>query len=131
MGNKLNRICLLFLKGRYHKIQMIAMCHEPAQIINTARMSCDTIHLTTYKEADLIKNLNEIYKCEQRFLEIINDLNDSYYNYTAGTFIELRYGMIKYNMKEKNFIVIDRNRTMIYDSRVGFLDLKALSLKEK
>ena len=29
------------------------------------------------------------------------------------------------------FIIIDKNRTMIYDSRVGFLDLKALSLKDK
>ena len=44
---------------------------------------------------------------------------------------ELRYGMIKYNTKEETFIVIDRNRTMIFDSRVGFLDLKALSLKDK
>ena len=96
-------ICLLFFKGRYHNIQMIAMCHQPAQIINTARISCDTIYLTTYNEADLIKNLNEIYKCEQKFLEIINDLNGSYYNYTAGTANELRYGMFKYNMKEKFF----------------------------
>ena len=43
---------------------------------------------------------------------------------------ELRYGIIKYNRKENTFIVIDKNRTMIYDSRVGFLDLKALSLKD-
>ena len=39
---------------------------------------------------------------------------------------DLRYGIIKFNKKEKNFIIIDRNRTMIYDSRVGFLDLKTL-----
>ena len=44
---------------------------------------------------------------------------------------ELRYGIIKYNRKENNFIIIDKNRTMIYDSRVGFLDLKACSLKDK
>ena len=42
---------------------------------------------------------------------------------------ELRYGMIKYKKKEKTFFIIDRNRTMICDSRVGFLDLKALRLK--
>ena len=41
----------------------------------------------------------------------------------------LRYGIIKYNKKENTFIIISSNRTMIYDSRVGFLDLKALSLK--
>ena len=44
---------------------------------------------------------------------------------------ELRYGVIKYNRKENTFIIIDKNRTMIYDSRVGFLDLKARSLKDK
>ena len=44
---------------------------------------------------------------------------------------ELRYGIIKYNKKENTFIIINSNRTMIYDSRVGFLDLKALSLKDE
>ena len=44
---------------------------------------------------------------------------------------ELRYGITKYNRKENTFIFIDKNRTMIYDSRVGFFDLKALSLKDK
>ena len=44
---------------------------------------------------------------------------------------ELRYGIIKYNKKENTFIIINSNRTMIYDSRVGFLDLKALNLKDE
>ena len=44
---------------------------------------------------------------------------------------DLRYGIIKYNKKENIFIIINSDRTMIYDSRVGFLDLKALSLKDE
>ena len=73
---------------------MVVMCHKPAQIINTARMSCDTVYLTIYNGAtDLFKNFNEIYKCEHNFNKIISEL--------------------------------------ISDSRVGFLDLKALSLKDK
>ena len=44
---------------------------------------------------------------------------------------ELRYGIIKYNKKENNSIIYNSNRTMIYDSRVGFLTLKALSLKDE
>ena len=39
--------------------------------------------------------------------------------------------MTKYDKNEDTIIIIDRNRTMIYDSKVGFLDLKALSLKDK
>ena len=66
MGDKLNRdIAYYFTEGRQYKVQMIVMCHEQAQISNTARMSCITIYLTTYNGADLFKNFKEIYKCEQ------------------------------------------------------------------
>ena len=58
-------------------------------------------------------------------------MNKSYYNCTNGTDDALRYGMINHNKKEKTLIIIDRNGTIIYDSRVGFLDLKALSLKDE
>ena len=44
---------------------MIVMCHKPAQIINTARMS-DTIYLTLYNGADPFKPFNEIYKCSMK-----------------------------------------------------------------
>ena len=131
MGDRLNKdIGYYFTEGRHYNIQMIVMCHKPAQIINTARMSCDTIYLTIYNGPDLFKNFNEIYKCEHNFNKIISELNSNYYNYTDGMSDELRYGIIKYNKKENIFIIISSNRTMIYDSRVGFLDLKALSLKD-
>ena len=62
MGDKLNKDTdYYFTEGRHYKIQMIVMCHKPAQIINSARMSCDTIYLTIYNGADLFKNVNEIY----------------------------------------------------------------------
>ena len=132
MGNKLKGdMAYYFTEGRHHNIQMIVMCHKPALIINAARMSCDTIYLTTYNGADLLNNFKEIYKCEHKFCEIINDLNSNYYYCTNGMSDVLRCGMINYNKKEKSVIIIDRNRTMIYDSRNGFLDLKALSLKDK
>ena len=110
---------------------MIVRCHKPAQIFITAGLSCDTIYLTIYNGADLFKNFNEIYKCEHNFSKIISELNSNYYNCTDGLSDELRYGIIKYNRKENTFIIIDKNRTMIYDSRVGFIDLKALSLKDE
>ena len=44
---------------------------------------------------------------------------------------ELRYSMINYNKNEDTFFITDRNRTTICDSKVGFLDLKALSLNDK
>ena len=33
--------------------------------------------------------------------------------------------MIINNFNEDTFIIFDGNRTMIYDSRIGFLDFKA------
>ena len=132
MGDKLNKdIAYYFTEGRHHNIQMIVMCHKPDQIINTARLSCDNIYLSTYNAADLFKDFNEIYKCDHNFIKLISELNSNYYNCTDGMSDELRYGIIKYNRKENTFIIIDRNRTMIYDWRVGFLDLKALNIKDK
>ena len=80
MGDKLNKdIAYYFTDGRHYNIQMIVMCHKPAQIINKARMSCDTIYLTTNNGADLFKNFNEIYKCEHNFNKIISELNSNDY----------------------------------------------------
>ena len=133
MVDRLNKdIAFYFTEGRHYNIQMIVLCHKPAEIINTARMSCDTIYLTTYNEPDLFKNFNEIYKCEHDFSKKISELNSNHYNRTDGISDEFRYGIIKYNKKENTFIIIiNSNRTMIYDSRVGFLDLKTLSLKDE
>ena len=120
MGDKLNKdIAYYFTEGRHYSMQMIVMRLKPAQIINTAKMSCDTIYLTTYNGADLFKNFNEIYKSEHNFNKIISELNSNYYYCTDGM------------SDENTFVIIDKNRTMIYDSRVGLLDLKALSLKDE
>ena len=78
-----------------------------------------------------LKNFNEIYKCEHDFSKIISELSSNHYNRTDGMSDELRYGIIKCNKQENTFIFFNSNRTMIYDSRVGFLDLKALSLKDE
>ena len=109
MGDKLNKdIAYYFTKGRHYNIQMIVMYHEPAQIINTARMSCDTIYLTTYNGADLFKSFNERYKSEHNFNKIISELNSNYYNCTDGMSDELRYGIIKYNRKENILLLLIR-----------------------
>ena len=79
MGDRLNKdIADYFTEGRNYNIQMIVMCHKPAQIINTAKMSCDTTYLTTYNGPDVFKNLNEIYKCELEFSKIISELNSNH-----------------------------------------------------
>ena len=67
MSDELNKdLAYYFTEGRHHNIELIVMCHKPAQIINTAKMSSDTTYLTTYNGADLFKNFNEIYKCEYK-----------------------------------------------------------------
>ena len=81
---------------------MIVMCHKSAQIINTACF--DTSYITTYNGGDLFNNFNEIIKCRHNFRKIITELNSNYYNITAGIASKLRYGIIKYNMKEYTFI---------------------------
>ena len=120
-----------FTEGRHSNIQMIVMCHKPAQIDKMSRMNCDTLYITTYNGPDLFQNFNTTFKCDHKFHDIISELNSSYYNCTNGMADGLRYGMIKYNVKEHTFIIVDKNRTKIYDSRIGFIDFKALRLKNE
>ena len=75
MSDKLNKdIAYYFTVRTNHNNQIIVMCHKPAQIFYTARMSCNTIFMRTDNGADLFKNFKEIYNCEHKFYEIINDL---------------------------------------------------------
>ena len=109
MGDKLSKdIAYYFTEGRHYNIQMIVMCHKPAQIINTVRMSCDTVYLTTYNGADLFKNFYEIYRCEHNFNKIISELNSNYYNCTDGMSDERRYDIIKYNRKVNILLLLIR-----------------------
>ena len=89
----------------------------------------NTIYITTDNRADIFKSFNKIYKCRDNCHKRISDLNSNDYNHNSVKNPELRGALIKYLMKQDTFIIIDRNRTMIYDPRVDFLDLKALSLK--
>ena len=92
---------------------MIVIGHKPVQIANTARMSCDTIYITTYNGADLFKNFNEIYKCKHDFHGTIIELNRSFYNCMDKTAEALRYCLIKYNVKVDDFIIFDKNNNYI------------------
>ena len=95
MGDRLNKdIAYFFTEGRHYNIQMIVMCHKPAQTIIAARVSSDTIYLTTYNGPDLFRNFNEIYKCEHDFSKIISELNSNHYNRTDGMSDDLRYGIV-------------------------------------
>ena len=101
MGDKFNNDKVYyFTEGRDKNIQMIVMCHKPAQIEDMARMNCDTIYITTYNGADLFTNFNTTYECKHDSHGIIQELNNSYYNCTNGTDDALCYGMIKYNKKK-------------------------------
>ena len=61
----------------------------------------------------------------------MKELNRSFYNCTDKNAEALRYGLIKFNVKDDTFIIFDKNRTTIYDSRIGFMDIEALSLKDE
>ena len=78
-----------------------------------------------------LKTLMRYKNVNMTLVKIISELNSNQYNRTNGMSDELRYGIIKYNKKRNTFIIINSNRTMIYDSRAGFLDLNALSLKDE
>ena len=109
MGSEFsNHIKYYFTEGRHNNIQMIVICHKPAQIDNMSRMNCVTLYITTYNGPDLFQNFNRTFNCDHKFHEIISEIDSSYYNCTEGMADELRCGMIKYNIKENTFFIIDK-----------------------
>ena len=44
---------------------------------------------------------------------------------------QLRYGRIKFNKTNGTFFNIDRDRTLVYDSKFGSIDWKSLSLEDE
>ena len=52
------------------------MCHKPAQVDHTSRMSCDTIYLITYNGPDLFKNFKEFY-INVTMTSLISELNSN------------------------------------------------------
>ena len=95
---------------------MIVICHKPAEIIKTARRSCDDIYITTSNGPDLFSNFNIMYNCQHNFHDIIKELNSNFYNCTDGLDPKLHHGIFKYNIKQGTFIII----YMVYNSRAGF-----------
>ena len=101
MGSEFSRHIKYYFTERIHNnIQMIVMCHKPAQIDNMSRMSCDTLYITTYNGPDSFQNFNPTFECDHKFHGITSELNSSYYSCTNGKPDELRYGVFKYNIKE-------------------------------
>ena len=79
MGDKLNKyIGYYFTEGRHYNTQMIAMCHKPSQIFNTARMSCDTFYIVTSNEPDLFSNFNITYIGRHNFHDMIKELSSKF-----------------------------------------------------
>ena len=73
MGNKLkNDIAEYFAGGRNDDTQINVMEHKPTQIVNTTRISFETIYITTYNGADLLRHFSEIYTCKYDFHGLIN-----------------------------------------------------------
>ena len=74
MGSEFSRhIKYYFSEGRHSNIQMIVMCHKPAQIDNMSRMNCDTLYITTYNGTDLFQNFNTTFKCDHKLHETISE----------------------------------------------------------
>ena len=70
MGDRLNKdIAYYFTEGRHYNFQMIVMCHKPAQIINTSRMSCDTIYLTIIMDLIYLKTLMRYINVNMTFVK--------------------------------------------------------------
>ena len=116
MGYKSNKkdIPYYFSEGRHHGIEIIFMCHKSARRDNLATASANTIYITTYNGGDLIDNFKNICICKL-FLKVIENLSCNHFICAHGIAERLRYCKIKFDKNDNSFIIIDRDRILLYD----------------
>ena len=71
-----------------------------------------------------------MYNCKYDFHGIIQETNSNYHDCTDRKAFELS-GMIRYDKLNDTFIFFGSNKTVIFNSKGGSIDPKALSLKDK
>ena len=70
-----------------------------------------------------LKNFQDIYNCGHNFRERFENLSAKYYICQHGITEELRYGIIEFDKNDKSYIIIDKHRTLVYDSKISSIDI--------
>ena len=107
MGKNL-AIDSLYSKGRHHNINIICVGHTVTDLNSKARDNTPAIYITLNKSQQFFERVQEKFKIDSNLCRF------KCYN----------YGLINYKTISDYYIVLDKDKNVVYDSRIGDLDIE-------
>ena len=105
---RLPAIDSLYSKGRHHNINIICVGHTVTDLNTKARENTPAIYITLNSSQQFFERLQEKFKIDSNLYRF------KHYN----------YGVINYNTISDYYIVLDKDKNVVYDSRIGDLDIE-------
>ena len=98
----------LYFKGRHHNINIICVGHTVTDLNTKARDNTPAIYITLNSSQQFFERVQGKFKIDSNLYRF------NYYN----------YGVINYNTISDYYIVLDKDKNVVYDSRIGDLDIE-------
>ena len=105
---RLPAIDSLYSKGRHHNINIICVGHTVTDLNTKARDNTPAIYITLNSSQQFFERVQEKFKIDSNLYRF------KHYN----------YGVINYNTISDYYIVLDKDKNVVYDSRIGDLDIE-------
>ena len=105
---RLPAIDSLYSKGRHHNINIICVGHTVTDLNTKARDYTPAIYITLNGSQQSFERVQQKFKIDSNLYRF------KHYN----------YGVINYNTISDYYIVLDKNKNVVYDSRIGDLDIE-------
>ena len=105
---RLPAIDSLYSKGRHHNINIICVGHNVTDLNTKAREYPSYIYITLNSSQQFFERVQEKFKIDSNLYRF-KHYND---------------GVINYNTISDYYIVLDKDKNVVYDSRIGDLDIE-------
>ena len=105
---RLPAIDSLYSKGRHHNINIICVGHTVTDLNTKARDNTPAIYITLNSSQHFFERVQEKFKIDSNLYRF------KHYN----------YGVINNNSISDYYIVLDKDKNVVYDSRIGDLDIE-------
>ena len=105
---RLPAIDSLYSKGRHHNTNIIYVGHTVTYLNTKARDNTPSIYITLNSSQQFFERVQEKFKIDSNLYRLKHH----------------RYGVINYNTTNDFYVVLDKNRNIVCDSRIGDLDIE-------
>ena len=105
---RLPAIDSLYSKGRHHNINIIYLGHTVTEFNTKSRDNTPAIYITLNSSQQFFERVQEKFKIDSNLYR----------------FKHYKYGIINFNTISDYYIVLDKDKHVVYDSRICYLDIE-------